>query len=53
METAGLMNTFPCVVIRGISDYVAAAACAKELPEHVQPRALDRERTAKDILSKG
>jgi nucleoside phosphorylase len=45
MEAAGLMDTFPCVVIRGISDYadnrkndlyqgyaaVTAAACAKEL----------------------
>ncbi|CAH0046151.1 unnamed protein product, partial [Clonostachys solani] len=45
MEAAGLMNNFPCLVIRGISDYAdshkndrwhryaaaAAAACAKEL----------------------
>ena len=45
MEAAGLMNNFPCLVIRGICDYadshknkkwqpyaaVAAAACAKEL----------------------
>jgi nucleoside phosphorylase len=45
MEAAGLMNTFPCLIIRGICDYadshknkqwqsyaaVAAAACAKEL----------------------
>ena len=67
MEAAGLMNNFPCVVIRGISDYAdshkndqwqpyaaaTAAACAKELLEYVQPRALDGERTAKDILSKG
>lgn len=58
------MNNFPCVVIRGISDadshkndqwrpYAAAtaAACAKELLEYVQPRAIDEERTAKDILN--
>lgn len=42
MEAAGLMNTFPCIIIRGISDYAdshkygqwkcyAAAAYAKEL----------------------
>ena len=45
MEAAGLMNSFPCLVIRGICDYsdthkskgwqpfaaVTAAACAKEL----------------------
>jgi nucleoside phosphorylase len=67
MEAAGLMNNFPCVVIRGISDYAdshkndqwqpyaaaTAAACAREFLEYVQPRALDGERTAKDILSEG
>ena len=61
------MNNFPCVVIRGISDYAdshkndqwqlyaaaSAAACAKELLEYVQPRALDGERTVKDILEPG
>jgi hypothetical protein len=45
MEAAGLMDTFPCIVIRGICDYAdyrkndlwqgyaaaTAAACAKEL----------------------
>lgn len=63
-EAAGLMNHFPCVVIRGISHYgdshkndqwqayaaATAAACAKELLEYVQPRALEQERTEKDIL---
>jgi nucleoside phosphorylase len=67
MEAAGLMNNFPCVVIRGISDYAdshkndqwqpyaaaTAAACARELLEHVQSRALDGGRTAKDILGEG
>ena len=45
MEAAGLMNSFPCLVIRGICDYAdshknkrwqayaagTAAACAKEV----------------------
>jgi nucleoside phosphorylase len=67
MEASGLMNSFPCVVIRGISYYAdshkndqwqpyaaaTAAACARELLEYVQPRAIDGERTAKDILNKG
>jgi hypothetical protein len=51
MEAAGLMNNFPCLVIRGISDYsdshkndgwqryaaAAAAAFAKELLNHLAP----------------
>jgi nucleoside phosphorylase len=67
MEAAGLMNNFPCVVLREISDYAdshkndqwqpyaaaTAATCAKELLEYVQPRALDGERVAKDILTRG
>ncbi|KAK1143511.1 hypothetical protein N8T08_006317 [Aspergillus melleus] len=49
MEAAGIMNYFPCLVIRGISDYAdshkndrwkayaaaTAAACAKELLQYV------------------
>ncbi|KAH7070273.1 nucleoside phosphorylase, partial [Paraphoma chrysanthemicola] len=64
MEAAGLMNDFPCIVIRGICDYAdakknkdwqehaaaVAAAYAKELLEHVQPNDIDRERPVKDIL---
>ncbi|QMW26979.1 hypothetical protein G4B84_002268 [Aspergillus flavus NRRL3357] len=64
MEAAGLINNFPCIVIRGISDYAnshkndqwhsyaaaTAAACAKELLGFVQPTALDAERKAKDVL---
>jgi len=67
MEAAGLMNNFPCIVIRGICDYAdshknkewqehaaaVAAAFAKELLEYVQPSDVDGERTAKDILSHG
>lgn len=67
MEAAGLMNNFPCVVIRGISDYAdshkndrwqpfaaaIAAAYAKELLSHVQPKSVDGERALKDILCQG
>jgi len=67
MEAAGLMNNFPCLVIRGICDYAdshknnnwqehaaaVAAAFAKELLEYVQPSDVDGERTAKDILGQG
>ena len=65
MEAAGLMYNFPCIVIRGICDYAdshknkkwqehaaaVAAAFAKELLEYVQPRDLDGERTANEILN--
>jgi nucleoside phosphorylase len=51
MEAAGMMTEFPCIVIRGISDYAdshkndhwhyyaaaAAAACAKELLSYLDP----------------
>ncbi|CAI6334754.1 unnamed protein product [Periconia digitata] len=64
MEAAGLMDSFPCIAIRGICDYAdsqknkdwqeyaatIAAAFAKELLGYVQPHDVDRERTAKDIL---
>lgn len=57
MEAAGLMDNFPCLVIRGICDYAdswknerwqpyaaaTAAAFAKELLEFVQPLQSDRE----------
>ncbi|CAG8263195.1 unnamed protein product [Penicillium salamii] len=64
MEAAGLMNDFPCIVIRGICDYAnsgkekswqeyaaaVAAAYAKELLGCVQPSVVDAEDSAKDIL---
>lgn len=67
MEAAGLMNNFPCIVIRGICDYAdshknkdwqeyaaaIAAASAKELLEYVQPSDVDGERQVKDILGNG
>ncbi|KAF4158277.1 hypothetical protein CNMCM6936_005011 [Aspergillus lentulus] len=66
MEAAGLMNGFPCVVIRGICDYAdsqkskdwqeyaaaVAAAYAKELLEYVQTSDVDGQRPVKDILGK-
>ncbi|KAF4993380.1 hypothetical protein FGRMN_6530 [Fusarium graminum] len=65
MEAAGLMNNFPCIVIRGICDYAdshknkdwqehaaaVAAAFAKELLEYVQPGDVNGERPVKEILS--
>ncbi|EXK77320.1 hypothetical protein FOQG_17970 [Fusarium oxysporum f. sp. raphani 54005] len=65
MEAAGLMNNFPCIVIRGICDYAdshknkdwqehaaaVAAAFAKELLEYVQPDDVSGERSVKEILS--
>lgn len=64
MEAAGLMDNFPCIVIRGICDYAdshkhkdwqehaaaVAAAFAKELLGYVEPSDIDRECTAKEIL---
>ncbi|KAI9781186.1 MAG: hypothetical protein M1839_006294 [Geoglossum umbratile] len=64
MEAAGLMDNFPCIVIRGICDYsdshknkdwqehaaAVAAAFAKELLEFVQPSDVDEERPIKNIL---
>lgn len=66
IEAAGLMNDFPCIVIRGICDYAdsekskdwqeyaatVAAACAKELLQYVQPSDVDGERLALDILNR-
>ncbi|KAF5638968.1 ankyrin repeat [Fusarium tjaetaba] len=64
MEAAGVMNHFPCLVIRGICDYadshknkdwqehaaIVAAAFAKELLQHVQTDDIQRERPIKDII---
>ncbi|EAQ88564.1 hypothetical protein CHGG_05183 [Chaetomium globosum CBS 148.51] len=65
MEAAGLMNNFPCLVIRGICAYAdshknkdwqehaaaVAAAFAKELLGYVQTSDVDGERPVKDILA--
>jgi nucleoside phosphorylase len=64
MEAAGLMNTFPCLVVRGICDYAdshknkrwqpyaaaTAAACAKELLVIIPPNEVAK---APPVDSKG
>jgi nucleoside phosphorylase len=64
MEAAGLMNNFPCLVIRGICDYadshknkrwqayaaVAAAACAKELLLVIPPADVAKTRTVEETI---
>ncbi|GAM37811.1 hypothetical protein TCE0_033r08046 [Talaromyces pinophilus] len=65
MEAAGLMNHFPCIVIRGICDYsdshknkewqgyaaMTAAAYAKDLLRQIAPKRIETERKIGDILS--
>jgi hypothetical protein len=65
MEAAGLMNHFPCLVIRGICDYsdshrneqwqgyaaMAAAAYAKDLLYQIIPQQVEAEKNIGDILS--
>jgi nucleoside phosphorylase len=65
MEAAGLMNHFPCLVIRGICDYsdshknkewqgyaaMAAAAYAKDLLSRIYPNEVEDEKRISDILS--
>lgn len=67
MESAGLMNHFPCLVIRGICDYsdshknkewqgyaaMAAAAYAKDLLYRIAPNMVEAERKITEILSSG
>lgn len=64
MEAAGLMNAFPCLVIRGICDYgdshkndrwqkyaaATAAAYGKELLRYVPTRDLQETQTASDVI---
>ncbi|KAF1811528.1 purine and uridine phosphorylase [Eremomyces bilateralis CBS 781.70] len=64
MEAAGLMNSFPCLVIRGICDYAdshknkkwqpyaagAAAACAKELLSVIVPADVAKAGTVDDMI---
>ncbi|KAL8340704.1 hypothetical protein RB601_006684 [Gaeumannomyces tritici] len=65
MEAAGLMNTFPCLVIRGICDYsdshknhewqgyaaMMAAAYAKDLLQHIIPSQVAAEKSIKEVVS--
>lgn len=64
MEAAGLMNNYPCLVIRGICDYAdshknkewqgyaatVAAAYAKELLSVISVLRIDQTRTVEDTL---
>ncbi len=66
MEAAGLMNTFPCLVIRGISDYsdshknkdwqayaaAVAGVYAKELLGEIEPAVVERTPAATAATSK-
>ena len=65
MEAAGLMNQFPCLVIRGICDYsdshknkewqgyaaMAAAAYAKDLLCRIPPSSVQAEKKIGDVLT--
>ena len=67
MEAAGLMNHFPCLVIRGICDYsdshknkewqgfaaMMAAAYAKDLLRQIPPNKVEEERRIGEVLSSG
>ncbi|KAI1414763.1 hypothetical protein F5Y13DRAFT_197313 [Hypoxylon sp. FL1857] len=67
MEAAGLMNHFPCIVIRGICDYsdthknklwqgyaaMAAAAFAKDLLSKIAPNKVEAEKKLSEVLSEG
>lgn len=64
MEAAGLMDSFPCLVVRGICDYsdshknklwqpyaaVTAAACAKELLSVMPPAEVGQTETPCDTI---
>ena len=65
MEAAGLMNSFPCLVIRGICDYAdshknkkwqayaaaTAAACAKEVLSAIPPVDVAKARTVDETMT--
>ncbi|KAG6358422.1 hypothetical protein INS49_014306 [Diaporthe citri] len=65
MEAAGLMNHFPCLVIRGVCDYadthknsvwqgyaaMAAAAYANDLLGTITPNKIEAERRLSEVLA--
>ncbi|KAH7066360.1 hypothetical protein BKA63DRAFT_546887 [Paraphoma chrysanthemicola] len=65
MEAAGLMNSFPCLVVRGICDYAdshknkrwqahaagTAAAYAKEVLSVIPPSMVEAEKKISEVLS--
>ncbi|KAF5579666.1 hypothetical protein FPCIR_10972 [Fusarium pseudocircinatum] len=64
MEAAGLMNHFPCLIIRGVCDYtdshknkewqgfaaMTAAAYAKELLQKILPTSIQQQKTLAEVL---
>jgi len=64
MEAAGLMNSFPCLVVRGICDYAdshknkrwqayaagTAAACAKEVLSVIPVAVMEKTQTADETI---
>ncbi|KLO80962.1 Uncharacterized protein LW93_9210 [Fusarium fujikuroi] len=64
MEAAGLMNHFPCLIVRGICDYsdshknkewqgyaaLVAAAYAKDLLSRISPNKVEAERKLTDVI---
>jgi nucleoside phosphorylase len=64
MEAAGLINSFPCLVVRGICDYAdshknktwqpyaaaTAAACAKEILSIMPPAEVVRTNTINEVI---
>lgn len=67
MEAAGLMNHFPCLVIRGICDYsdthkndtwhgyaaMTAAAYAVDILRRIHPNKVEAERTIAEVVESG
>ncbi|KAB2571395.1 uncharacterized protein LTHEOB_6361 [Lasiodiplodia theobromae] len=67
MEAAGLMNHFPCLVVRGICDYsdshknkrwqgyaaMMAAAYTKSLLKRIAPTRIEQERKLSEIVTGG
>lgn len=67
MEAGGLMNHFPCLVIRGICDYsdthknkewqgyaaMTAVAYAKDLVRMINPNRVEAEKKIKDVIDNG
>jgi hypothetical protein len=66
MEVAGLMNMFPCLVIRGICDYsdshknkewqgyasIVAAVYAKDILHRIPPSHIETENKIEDVLAR-
>ena len=67
MEAAGLMNHFPCLIIRGVCDYsdthknkewqgyaaMSAAAYAKDLLCRIPPNKVEAEKRISDLFTRG